>query len=535
MRKVMYGAAMGLALAAGAIAPAQAQGSKTLVYCSEGSPENFNPQINTTGTTFDATQPVYNRLAEFERGTTNVIPGLAERWEVSDEGKTYTFFLRKGVKWHSSREFKPTRDFNADDVLFSFSRMWKKDHPYHNVSGGEYDYFNDMGMADLLESIDRVDDYTVRFKLKRPEAPFIANMAMMFASILSAEYADFQMKKGTPEKLDQEPIGTGPFTFVNYQKDAQIRYRANDQYFRGREKLDNLVFSITSDASVAYQKLKAGECHVMPYPNPADLASMRTDPNINLMSQEGLNVGYLAFNVTKKPFDDKRVRKALNMAIDKKAIIEAVYQGAGVAAHNPIPPTIWSYNKETKAYPYDPDQAKKLLAEAGLANGFETDLWAMPVKRPYNPNAQRIAELVQADLAKLGIKANIVSYEWGEYRKRAQQGEHMMAQLGWTGDNGDPDNFLNVLLGCDAARAGGSNIAKWCNQPFNDLVTKARQSSDKAERTKLYEQAQAIFVEEAPWFAIAHSVSFKPVRKEVVDFKISPFGRHEFHGVDLKR
>jgi dipeptide transport system substrate-binding protein len=533
VKKVLYGAAVGLALAAGAASPAMA--AKTLVFCSEGSPENFNPQINTTGTTFDATQPVYNRLVEFERGTTQVIPGLAERWEVSNEGKTYTFYLRKGVKVHSTRDFKPTRDFNADDVLFSFNRMWKKDHPYHAVSGGEYDYFNDMGMADLLESIDRVDDYTVRFRLKRPEAPFIANMAMMFASILSAEYGDFQLKKGTPERMDQEPVGTGPFQFVNYQKDAQIRYRAFPEYFRGKEKLDNLVFSITPDASVAYQKLKAGECHVMPYPNPADLQAMRADPAVNLLSQEGLNVGYLAFNVTKKPFDDKRVRKALNMAIDKKAIIDAVYQGAGVPAHNPLPPTIWSYNKSTKPYPFDQAEAKRLLTEAGFPNGFETDLWAMPVKRPYNPNAQRIAELVQSDLAKIGIKANVVSYEWGEYRKRAQQGEHMMAQLGWTGDNGDPDNFLNVLLGCDAARPGGSNIAKWCHQEFDGLVGKARQVADQGERTKLYEQAQAIFVEEAPWFPIAHSVSFKPTRKEVVDFRVSPFGRHEFHGVDLKQ
>jgi dipeptide transport system substrate-binding protein len=533
VKKALFGAAMGLALSAVAATPAMA--AKTLVFCSEGSPENFNPQINTTGTTFDATQPVYNRLVEFERGSTQVIPGLAERWEVGDEGKTYTFHLRKGVKVHSTRDFKPTRDFNAEDVLFSFNRMWKKDHPYHNVSGGEYDYFNDMGMADLLETVEKVDDHTVRFKLKRPEAPFIANMAMMFASILSAEYADFQQKKGSPERLDQEPVGTGPFQFVNYQKDAQIRYRAFEGYWGGKQKLDNLVFSITPDASVAYQKVKAGECHVMPYPNPADLAAMKSDSAVNLMSQEGLNVGYLAFNVGKKPLDDKRVRKALNMAIDKQSIIDAVYQGAGVPAHNPLPPTIWSYNKATKAYPFDQAEAKKLLTEAGFPNGFETDLWAMPVKRPYNPNAQRIAELVQSDLAKVGIKANIVSYEWGEYRKRAQQGEHMMAQLGWTGDNGDPDNFLNVLLGCDAARPGGSNIAKWCNQEFEGLVGKARQIPDQAERTKLYEQAQAIFVEEAPWFPIAHSVSYKPVRKEVVDFRVSPFGRHEFHGVDLKQ
>jgi dipeptide transport system substrate-binding protein len=261
---------------------------------------------------------------------------------------------------------------------------------------------------------------------------------------------------------------------------------------------------------------------------------MRKDPNVTVLEQPGLNIGYLAYNTTKKPFDDVRVRKAVNMAMNKKAIVDAVFLSSGVPATNPIPPTMWSYNKSVKDDPYDPAAAKKLLAEAGYPNGFETDLWAMPVQRPYNPNAKRIAELMQADLAKVGIQAKIVSYEWGEYRKRAQAGEHQMAQLGWTGDNGDPDNFLNTLLGCASAKSNGSNIAKFCFQPFEDLVQKAKTTSDQAERTKLYEQAQVIFKEQAPWFTIAHSVQLKPVRKEVVGFKLSPFGRHTFYGVDIK-
>jgi dipeptide transport system substrate-binding protein len=531
MKTALRGAAVGLALAAGFTFPVAA---KTLVFCSEGSPENFNPQINTTGTSFDAAEPVFTNLVEFERGSTEVVPGLAESWEVSEDGKTYTFHLRRGVKFHSNQNFTPTRDFNADDVLFTFNRMWKEDHPYHNVSGGEYDYFNDMGMPDLLETIEKVDDYTVRITLKRVEAPFLANLAMAFAAVHSAEYAEVMMEKGMPERVDQEPIGTGPFQFVNYQKDAIIRYRAFPDYWGEPQKIDTLVYSITPDPSVRYAKLRAGECHVMPYPNPADIEAMRNDPAINLMSREGLNVGYLAFNTQKEPFTDKRVRQALNMAIDKQAIIDTVYQGAGVPAHNPLPPTIWSYNEEIQPYPYDPEKARQLLAEAGFADGFETDLWAMPVQRPYNPNAQRIAEMVQSDLAAIGIRANIVSYEWGEYRKRAQAGEHLMAQLGWTGDNGDPDNFLNVLLGCDAAREGGSNIAKWCYEPFDSLVQEGRQTTDQAKRTELYRQAQVIFHEEAPWFPIAHSVWFQPVRKEVKDFRISPFGRHVFEGVDIE-
>ncbi|MCJ8144261.1 ABC transporter substrate-binding protein [Ancylobacter sp. A5.8] len=526
--KVAIAAAVLTALSAPAYA------AKTLVYCSEGSPENFTPALNTTGTSFDAARPVYNQLVEFKRGTTEVVPSLAESWTVSPDGLELVFKLRKGVKFHSGvNGFTPTRDFNADDVLFSFERQWKPENPYHKVTGGAYDYFNDMSMPDLLKSIDKVDDYTVKFTLTEPNAPMLANLAMDFGTIMSAEYADYLLKKGTPEQFDQIPVGTGPFSFVNYQKDAVIRYKAFPGYFDGKAPLDNLVYAITPDPTARYAKLKKGECHVMIAPNPADIAALKTDPVVNLISQPGLNIAYWAFNNEKPPFDKKEVRQAFNMAVDKAAIIKDVYQGAGQAAINPIPPTIWSYNKDVKDYPFDPEKAKAMLAEAGVKTPLDIDLWWMPVQRPYNPNAKRIAEMMQSDLAKIGVNAKLVSYEWGEYRKRMQQGEHMTGQLGWTGDNGDPDNFF-FLLGCTAARQGGQNLAKWCNKDFDALINKAKTISDVGERTKLYEQAQVIVKEEAPWFTIAHSVVYEPTRKEVVDYKVSPFGRHEFYGVDLK-
>jgi dipeptide transport system substrate-binding protein len=522
------------ALALPALVATAPLAAKTLVFCSEGSPENFYPAINTTGTSFDANSQIYSRIVDFERGGTTVVPGLAERWDISPDGKVYTFYLRKGVKWHNHRSWKPTRDFNADDIIFAIDRQWKESNPYFKVTSANHSYFNDMGMSKLLKSVEKVDDYTVRITLERPEAPFLSNLAMEYAGIQSKEYADAMLKAGTPEKIDQEPIGTGPFYLVQYQKDAIIRYKAFPQFWGGKAKIDDLVFAITPDASVRWAKLQKGECHVMPYPNPADLDAIRKDPNVQVLDQPGLNVGYLAYNTTKKPFDDVRVRKAVNMAIDKKAIIDAVYLTTGIAAKNPIPPSMWSYNDAVRDDPYDPAAAKKLLAEAGYPNGFSTDLWAMPVQRPYNPNARRIAELMQADLAKVGITAEIKSFEWGEYRKRMQNGEHQMGMLGWTGDNGDPDNFLHTLLGCDAAKTNGSNVAKFCYQPFEELVLKAKTLPDQKQRTDLYMKAQGIFKEQAPWFTIAHAVQLKPVRKEVSDFKLSPFGRHTFYGVDIK-
>ena len=529
MKRSILAAALAT-LMAGTAGPAMA---KTLVYCSEGSPENFNPMLNTTGTTFDANRPIYNRLVEFKTGTTEVEPGLAQSWDISPDGKTYTFHLRHGVKWQSNRLFKPSRDFNADDVIFSFTRQWKDSNPYHKVSGGGYDYFGDMDLPKLLDSIEKVDDYTVKFVLTVPQSPFLADLAMDFATIQSKEYADALLKLGKPELIDQEPIGTGPFELVHYQRDSTIRYRRFPGYWGTPPKIDVLVYSINTDPAVRLAKLRANECQIMAYPNLADLPSIRADQNLKVMQQAGLNIGYLAMNELKKPFQDKRVRLAINMAIDRQAILKAVLQGAGEPALNLIPPTMWAYDHQTPAYPHDPEQAKKLLAEAGYPNGFDTDLWAMPVQRPYNPDARRTAELMQADLAKIGVRAKIVSYEWGEYRKRIQNGDDQMALFGWTGDNGDPDNFFVPLAGCAAARIGGGNIAKWCDHKFDDLVNKAATLSDEAARKQLYDQAQTIMHEEAPFVLIDHSTVFMPMRKNVTGYIMSPLGTHIFDTVDL--
>ena len=524
-----YKLATGLLLAAVCASGASA---KTLVYCSEGSPEGFDPALYTSGTTFDASaHPIYNGLVSFETGSTVVVPGLAESWTSSEDGLEYTFNLRKGVAFHSNAQFTPSRDFNADDVIFSFERQRLAEHPYNAVSGGTWEYFGGMSMGDLIKEIVKVDDYTVKFVLNRPEAPMIANMAMDFASILSAEYGDVMMAAGTPEMLNQAPIGTGPFSFVAYQKDAVIRYAANPDYWEGASPLDSLVFAITPDASVRYQKLKAGECHVVPYPNPADITAMKADPEVMILEQEGLNVGYLAYNTQVAPYDNVNVRRALNMAIDKNAIIDVVFQGSGQVAKNPIPPTMWSYNDAIVDDAYDPEGAKAMLAAEGVTD-LSMKIWAMPVQRPYNPNARRMAELMQEDFAKIGVTVEIVSYEWGEYLDRSKAVDRDGAVLlGWTGDNGDPDNFLAVLLGCDGVTR--SNRAQWCHQPFDDVVQKAKTVSDPAERTALYEQAQVIFKEQAPWATIAHSVVFMATRPEVTGYKVHPLGGHIFYGVDI--
>lgn len=528
MKRLTFAAAL---LAATVLSGAAS--AKTLVYCSEGSPEGFDPALYTAGTTFDASsRPIYNRLVEFAPGKTAIEPSLATEWAISDDGLQYTFKLRPGVKFQTTDYFTPTRDFNADDVVFSFERQLKADNAWNKyIPEGSWEYFSGMGLNENLASVEKVDDLTVKFTLKSPEAPFLANIAMDFGSVVSKEYADKLQAAGKMSDLNTAPVGTGPFAFVGYQKDAVIRFKANADYWKGKEKIDDLVFAITTDAAVRLQKLKAGECHIFPYPNAADVPTIKSDANLTTMEENGLNIAYLAYNTLTPPFDKAEVRKALNMAINKEAIVKSVFEGAAQVAKNPIPPTMWSYNNAVEDDKYDPAAAKAALEAAGVKD-LAMKVWAMPVARPYMLNAKRAAELIQSDFAAVGVKVEIVQMEWAEYLKQSSAKDRDGAViLGWTGDNGDPDNFLHTLLGCDAV--GGNNRAQWCNEEFNKLVTDAKKVSDQAERTKLYEQAQVVFKKEAPWATLDHSVVVMPMSKKVSGYVMSPFGHHSFSGVDI--
>ncbi|HBR96900.1 MAG TPA: ABC transporter substrate-binding protein [Gammaproteobacteria bacterium] len=520
---------LGLALATALNVSAHA---KTLVFCASADTEGFNPQLFTSASTFDASaRTVYNRLLQFERGTLDLEPALAESWQISDDGLDYTFTLRRGVKFHQTAQFLPSRDFNADDVLFSFLRQLDAEHPYHPVSGGRYESFRGMRMSGLLRAITKLNDHTVRFSLQRPHAPFLSILAMDFASILSAEYAQAQMAAGTPERLDLDPVGTGPFQLRDYEKGKKIQFVAHIGYWGGMPAIQKLVFAITPKSADRYEKLMSGECHIMSHPRRNDLDKLAKNPAIALLNTTAMDVGYLAFNTQKPPFDQALVRQALSMAIDKPSLVEAVYRGKGTPANGPLPPAVWSYNATVADYAYDPQMARQHLESAGLGDGFKMQLWAMPVSRPYNPDANRMAKLLQTAWLAIGVEVEIVSFDWGEYLKRSRDGEHDAVLLGWTGDNGDPDYFLAELLGCDAV--GGSNRAHWCYQPFEDLIQQARVLSLDAERGSVYAEAQALFAQEAPWIPIAHSVIFQPVRKEVQGFRIDPRGGHDFFGVDL--
>jgi dipeptide transport system substrate-binding protein len=507
----------------------------TLAVCTEASPDALNAQLSTANTSFDVSEQIADRLVEMQIGGSDLVPGLAQSWTISEDGLTYTFKLRHGVKFQSNADFKPTRDFNADDVVFSFRRMFDKSDPFYQSASGNFPEFVDL-VAPSLASIDKIDDDTVALKLKTPLAPLLPSLSMQPFSILSAEYAAALQKSGKPGQLDQEPIGTGPFSFGQYQKDAVIRFRAFHDFWGAKDgaqpdrvaKVDNLVFVITPDASVRYAKLRTNECQIARYPNPADLPAMRANPDIKVQEAAIAGTNYIRFRVDRKPLDDRRVRLALAEAIDMNSLVGAVFQGGGTPAASLVPPSLWGHDAALKPYPHDPEAAKKLLAEAGYPNGFTIDLWAIPVVRAYMPNGRRTAEMIQSDWAKIGVTANIVTYEWGEYLKRSRAAEPSVGMLGGTWDYPDPSE---ILLGFTCNNPG--NSSHWCNQTYTDAVQKANIVTSQDERAQLYITADKAVYDDVPLVRLADVKAYVPVRKNVEGFKLHFLGGQPFGGVSL--
>ena len=290
-------------------------------------------------------------------------------------------------------------------------------------------------------------------------------------------------------------------------------------------------------------ELQAGNLHVMEFPNPDEIPLIQGDPQLALLMQPSLNTGYVAMNMEKPPFDNLKVRLAINHAINKAEIIESLYRGLAIPAKNPIPPTLWSYDHSIEDYAYDPELAKQLLAEAGYPDGFEITLWALPVPRPYIPDGMAMAIAIQSDLQNVGINTNIVTYDWATYLERTANGEHDMAMLGWIADVADPDNFLYTLLSIPSAEKPAYNISFYRNEELQQILERARMTTDQdiseAEslgirgggritdrdvRIALYQQAQAIVHRDAPWVSLAHAQRILVINRDVKNLKLSPLG-----------
>ncbi len=493
---------------------------QVLVLARSGDAVGLDPARETDGESFMPTSEIFEGLVAFKPGTTEVEPALAESWTISEDGLTYIFTLRENVMFHDGSAF------NADAVVFNFMRQKDENNPYYQY--GPYKYWLNMNFHKIVDEVKALDEYTVQITLTKPNSPFLSSLGMNFMAMVSPTSIE-QYKEDTKNN----PVGTGPFMFVSWVKGDAITLKANPNYWRGAPTLSQVIFKVIPEPTARALALENGEVDIILYPSPEDIPRLEENEELEIYKTPGLNVGYMAFNTQKTPFDNVMVRRAISYAINKNDIIDAVYGALGRPAYTAIPPTMWGYTENLEKYAYNPERAKELLKEAGYPDGFTLTMWPIPVTRSYMPDGSRVAEIIQAQLAEIGIRATIELLDWGTHLDNVDNGLHEIAFLGWRGDNGDPDNFLNVLLSAHTAVKPASNIAYWKNAEFTDLIDKASVIKSQEERAELYKKAQVIFADQAPWVPIAHSVDATPKRKYVKGYIPTPVG--EFHNLRLVR
>lgn len=500
------------------------------IYCVNGIVTTFNPQLASSGLIIDPLgAQLYDRLLDVDPFTYRLIPELASRWEVLDNGATYRLYLRKDVKFQTTPWFTPTRNMNADDVVFSFSRMFETSNPYHFINGGRYPYFDSLQFASSVESIKKLNNYTVEFRLKSPDASFLWHLATHYAPVLSAEYADELSASNRQEMIDWRPVGTGPFSFDDYQAGQFVRLLRNKDYWKGEPRMEEVVVDMGAGGTGRISKLLTGECDVLAYPAASQLKVLRDDPRLRISMRSGMNIAYLAFNTSKPPLDQLKVRQAISYAINNERLMQSIYYGTAETASSILPRASWAFDNQTKVTDYNPELAKQMLQEMGLEK-LKLELWVPVSSQSYNPSPLKMAELIQADLAQVGIVMSIRSVEGRFQENQLMDRSHDMTLAGWTTDSNDPDSFFRPLLSC-AAIGSQTNLSHWCDSKFDDVLHKALLTQELADRIDYYHQAQQILAEELPILPLAYSLRLQAYRFDMKGLVISAFGNTSFAGV----
>lgn len=495
----------------------------TFIYAKNGPPITLDPALTKETESTVIADNIFDGLVQQRAGKIAIDPCLAKSWDISKDGKIYTFHLRDGVKFHDGTPF------TAGSVLFSFERQGNPKHPFHGKA--DFDFWRSFNMDNIIKSIKAPNDSTIIFTLTSPDATFLNILSMNFLQIVSPE----AMKKFGPDAY-KNPVGTGAFKFVSWNSDGSVVTVANENYWNGKPYLDTLIFKPIPNARERWQALKAGEVSMMSVPDQADLAEIQNTPGVKSSQQPGVNIAYLAMNMNKKPFDNLKVRQAIVYAIDREKLVKAVLSQLGRPAKNPIPPNLLGYNEEIRFTPYDPAKAKQLLTEAGFPNGFKSSLWTLPVSREYMPNGKLAAELIQADLKAVGIETDIVIPEFQEYLARRGNGEHELLISGWVGDVPDPHFFFYPLLDKTSAEQKPSNNAAFYKDPeMHDLIVKGKETFDPVERSNVYKKACEIFNRDLPWFTIAHAIAIVPMRDNVMNYLMHASSVRKFDKVWLKK
>jgi ABC-type transport system substrate-binding protein len=484
---------------------AEAPKVKRLVFGLGSEPVKLDPQDATDNPSYMATEHIYEKLVDFDEKM-DIQPKLAESWEVKDNGLTWVFHLRKGIK------FQDGTPFNAEAVKINFERVLNPDNKLARY--GLY--------APYIDRVEAPDESTVVFRMKQPFGALLAHLAHSAGGIISP--AALQ-KYG--KDIARNPVGTGPFKFKEWVPGDHITLVRNDDYWGPKPKLDELVFRPIPEGSSRVMALETGEVDVA-YPLPvSEVQRLKGKSDLDVVVTPTLRVIYIGIKVTEKPFDNVKVRQALNYAVDKKAIVDTVLMGFGEVANSPLAPMTWGYSP-TYTYEYNPEKAKQLLKEAGVKPGTKVKLWT-PEGR-YLMDRQT-AEVVQNNLQAVGFDVEFQKWEWASYLKeldKKAQSPYQLFLLGWAPSTGDADWGLRPLFGTDMA----NNNTLYSNPKLDQMMAAAAAESDRAKRKAMYADIQKLIMDEAPWIFLHVMYQTVGIRKGVTNVLVSPLEMIMFHNAD---
>lgn len=488
--------------------PAAAQTpSGVLIVGQTAEPKSLDPATVTAVNDFRILVNLYDGLVRYKDSSLQVEPALARSWKISDDGRVYTLQLRQGVQFHDGTPF------NAEAVKFNFERMLDNDHPYHDTGPFPFAFF-----FSYIDKIETPNNYEVVFHLKQSYAPFLSNLAYPTGLIISPAAV-----KKYGKEVGRHPNGTGPFRFEEWQSNTKVVVSANPDYWGGKPKLKAVVFRPLTDANTRLAEILSGGLDVMVNVPPDSIKIFHKDPRFTVLQQVGPHVWFLILNTREGIFKDKRVRQAVNYAVNKKTLAEDILQGTATVANGPTPPAFaWAHNNKLEPYPYDPAKARALLKAAGVKDAKLVFYVTEGGSGMLDPLAMGTA--IQADLAKVGLQARIETYEWNTFLSKVNaglEGKADMAEMAWM--TNDPDTLPYLALRSEATPAtGGFNSGYYSNPKVDVLLEKARRTTDQAQRARLYKKMQTIVHDDAPWLFVANWKQNAVANVRVKGLKLQP-------------
>ena len=525
-----------------------------LIYCTHASGFSFNPQTSDAGTSMNVvTEQIYNKLFEISN-TAIPTPILAQSYSISPDGKIITIYLRKGIKFHHTDWFKPTRDFNADDVVFSLNRVLGYEtylptleqsavdykNPQYRIFHEQakkvrFPYFESIKLNQKIESVKALNPHTVQITLFKPDASILSHLASQYAIIFSQEYAVQLNADDNLVQLDLLPVGTGPYKVKNYFRNQYVRLEKNEDYWKKDAKIKNIIIDLSTDRTGRLVKFFNGECQIASYPEVSQLGLLKeNDKRYYVKSAEGMNLAYFAFNFQNAVIQDEQVRRAIAQAINRQRIIKTIYHNTATVANNIIPNISWasSVNTPDFAYDFNPSEAKKVLQDKRL----HLNMWVLNEEQVYNPAPLKTAELIKEDLNNVGVNVTIRSvtrtFLIDQLNKKSEN--YDMILTGWLAGNLDPDSFMRPILSCNAA-SEMTNLSNWCDEDFDQLMDKALDSPNLWERAHAYNQAQELILSKLPIVPLANMKRVLVVNSRVRHIEMNPFGSLNFSTLSLRK